>query len=506
MGVVRRGGAGLLLLGSLAWRYVACTVLDRVWPRAAQAWRRRIHARGAPAFAAYARRHGALMIKLGQYIASRPDFFPLPYVEACAALRDQAPARSFAAMRPTLERAYEGRIADHLSWIDETPLASASFGQVHRARTRDGQTVAVKIQYPDLGPAVAMDLRLVRLALAVFQWLYPTWPLHLLGEEVARTSREEQDYLHEGLVADRLRPVLAKRGLRAPLVLWPHTREKVLVMEFAPGLTLANCDIASLDPGERRRIVDRIIDAWLDMLTGEGLVHGDPHAGNVLRSDDGTVWILDFGMTVEIGPAERSAYRRFLASLARDDVDGMVEALVRIGVVVPGTDKAALRQLAQEIYSGLGQLDPRTFKGSRREAELAGKVWSFLSSCRGLVFPRHTVVLSRGLGLVEGLCGDLVPGSNLLMLAKSRLSDLASPWAAIKDATIVWGDWLKQVRRLPERIESALAPRREGVGLGAVLCAILLLAALQLEPGSGRTAAALCAGAALLVAVLRRGA
>ena len=504
MSVLRRGGEGLLLLTRLATGYAFYAVLGRVMPRLADRQFARLHERGGEAFAAYARRHGALMIKLGQYVASRPDFFPLPYVDACAALRDQAPARPFAAMLPTLERGYEGRISEHLSWIDETPLASASFGQVHRARLTDGRLVAVKIQYPDLGPAVAMDLRLVCLALRIFQLLYPAWPLHLIGEEISRTSREEQDYLNEGLAADRLRPVLERRGLRAPAVLWPHTRERILVMEFAAGTTLSSLDVNTLSQAERESIASRVIDAWLDMLTGEGLVHGDPHAGNLIRSDDGTIWILDFGMTVEIGATERTAYRRFLGCLSRDDVDGMVEALARIGVLVPGTDKEALRRLAREIYDGLGKLDPRTFKGSRRESELTAKVFGFLSNCKGLVFPRHTVVLSRGLGLVEGLCMDLMPGRNLLDLAKGRLSDLASPWAIAKDALAEWGTWLTDVRRLPGRIEAALAPRAETIGLPAILCAILLLAALQLDPGPARTAAAVGACLALLITFRRR--
>lgn len=493
MGVLLRGGEGLLLIAWLGWQYAACAFIARWCPPLARFWRARVHRSGARWLASFARRRGALLIKLGQYIASRPDFFPLDYVDACAHLRDQAPPRSLDALRATLERSYEGRVAEHLAWIDPRPLASASFGQVHRARTACGAAVAVKIQYPDLCPAVAMDLRLVRLALRLFQAIYPGWPLQLVGDEVERTAREEQDYLHEGLAADRLRPLLARRGLRAPRVLWAHTRERVLVMEFAPGATLAR-GVGHMPMPERRALTGRVVDAWLDMLVDEGLVHGDPHAGNLIRSDDGTTWVIDFGMTVEVGAAERQAYRRFLARLGDDDVDGMVDALADLGVLVPGSDRAALRRLAREIYEGLGRLNPLTFKGSLRQAALAAKAGTFLRTCDGIVFPRHTVVLVRALGLVEGLCLELDPERTLVDIARSRLNRLASPWAMAGDAFTEVRTFWHRLRNLPDRLDEALAPRPAGVGLGALLAAILLLAALQLEPGGARTVAVAVAG------------
>jgi predicted unusual protein kinase regulating ubiquinone biosynthesis (AarF/ABC1/UbiB family) len=445
-----------------------------------------------------------LLIKLGQYVASRPDLFPPDYIQACSRLRDQAPARPIAELQPTLERCYEGRVSSHLAWIEQTPLASASFGQVHRARTTAGVTVAVKIQYPDLAPAVATDLILTRIALWLFGCIFPGWPLHLIGEEITRTSREEQDYLHEGLAADRLRPILAKRGLRVPLILWEHTRESILVMEFADASTLAATDLATLSDVERSAIASRVVDAWLDMLLEAGLVHGDPHAGNILRADDGTLWVIDFGMTVEVGPTERQSYRRFLISLSREDVDGMVDALEAIGVLVPGADRAALRTLARDIFAGLGSLSPLAFKGSQRQTELAGKVLGFLSSSQGIVFPRHTVVLSRALSLVEGLCLDLVPGRNILDIGRNRLGKLVSARAALHDSLGELQVFWRRLRLIPDRIDEIAAKRQSANAGTPLLGALLLIAAVQLPSDGWRMTAAVAAGLAIVSSLLRR--
>ena len=500
--VVRRGGEGLLLIAALGVNYLLAARLRRWWPSAGEAWRTSIHRWGAPWFASYCRRHGALLIKLGQAVASRPDLLPLIYVDACAPLRDQAPARPFAALRTTLNRAYEGRLADHLPWIDETPLASASFGQVHRARLPDGTIVAIKIQHPDLGPKVAMDLSLLRLALRLFALVTPGWPTGMVYDEIARTSREEQDYLCEADAAERLRPVLAKRGLLVPQVRREHTREQVLVMEFAPGQTLSSLPIAEIDPRLRRDFANRIIDAWLDMALEVGFFHGDPHAGNFIVDGD-RLWLIDFGMTASLGPHERVLYVRFLVCVARNDTDGMIDVLTDLGVVMPGADLEALKNLAREVYSQLAHLNPRSYKNSRRENELSEKVASFLRRMEGLAFPRHTILLTRALGLVEGLLGELVPEESLLTLARPRLARLSSLRGRLRDLLAEATERLKRLADLPDRIERLLSAPRTGPDFTPVLAALVLIAALQ-APEPWRMWAACAAAVALILSVMSR--
>ena len=500
--LVRRVGEGLALIGILGTAYLITSRVERWWARPARAWKQRVHGFGARWFASYCRRHGALMIKLGQVVASRPDVLPLAYVDACAALRDQAPARPFAVVYQALERAYEGRVADHLVKIDKQPLAAASFGQVHRAQLPDGTPVAVKIQYPDLGPRVAMDLALLRLALRLFKLVAPGWPLGLFYEEISRTSREEQDYLCEATAGERLRPLLAKRGIAVPQVLFAHTRDTVLVMQFAPGTTLASTPLSSISPALREDFALRMIDAWLDMALEEGFFHGDPHAGNFIV-DGERLWLIDFGMTATLTPAVRLKYVRFLRCLAGDDTDGMVEALAELGVLLPGADLADLKALARDIYSQLAHLSPRAFKGSRRERELSEKVSAFLRRCSGIAFPRHTILLTRALGLIEGQVGDLVPDRNLLTLAKPRLARLSSWRQQASDILSDLRDRVQRLAGLPERIEKLLAADRPGPDWTPLIAGLVLVAAMQ-APEEVRMWAVGAAGLALVFSLLRR--
>ena len=500
--VLRRGGEGLLLIAALGVSYVLAARVGRWWPRAGEAWRNATHRWGAPWFASYCRRHGALLIKLGQAVASRPDLLPLVYVDACAPLRDQAPARPFADLRPTLERAYEGRVNEHLPWIDEVAIASASFGQVHRARLSDGTPVAINIQHPGLGAQVAIDLSLLRLALRLFALVTPGWPTAMVYDEISRTSHEEQDYLCEADAAERLRPLLAKHRLLVPQVRREHTREHVLVMEFAPGVTLASVKISELDPALRRDFATRIIDAWLDMALEAGFFHGDPHAGNFIIDGD-RLWLIDFGMTASLGAQQRQLYTRFLICVAGGDTDGMVDVLTELGVVLPGADLNGLKALAREVYSQLAHLNPRSFKHSRREKELSEKIAHFLRRMHGLAFPRHTILLTRALSLIEGLIGELVPEESLLTLARPRLARLSNLRGRLRDLFTDVTEKLKRLADLPERIERILSAPRGGPDFTPLLAALVLIAAFQI-PEPLRPWAAGAAGVALLLSVLKR--
>ncbi len=504
MSLIRRGGEGITLLTGLGSGYLVGKALGYLPGGMGRRWNRAMHRLGGPLLSAYCQRHGALLIKIAQFVASRPDLFPLAYVDACAPLRDQAAPRPFILLRETLVHAYEGRIADHLPRIEEEPIAAASFGQVHRAWLADGSLVAVKIQYPDLGPRVAMDLWLLRQAMFLFNLLLPGWPLKLVHDEIRRTSHEEQDYLSEATAADRLRPLLIKHGIDVPEIRWEHTREKVLVMQFAPGATLARTDLKALPADLRLELAERIIDGYLAQLLDSGFFHGDPHAGNFIL-DGRRLWLIDFGMTAEIGRHEREQYRRFLERLRQDDTDGMVDVLAEIGFVTPGADRSSLKALAREVYASLAHLDPATFKGSNREAELSGKVGEFLRRMQGgLVFPRHTILLTRALTLAEGICLELNPGVSMLTLVRPRLKRQLSIWKQVRSFAEDLGEFWTSLRSLPQQVNDALRPKGPDPVLNALLAAVLLLAVLQVPEGPLRTWGTVAAGIAVALALLRR--
>ena len=483
--------SSLLLILRLGGSYALLFILRRLLPAAW--WRRAFeatHARGARRLQAHMLRYGGLLIKIGQYVASRPDMFPLAYVDTLSGLRDTVPPRALEALQGQLHAAYEGRVQQHLPHIEAVALAAASFGQVHRGRTSDGREVAIKIQYPGLAAGVAVDLRMVRLATWLFRPFFPGWPLHLIVEEIERSSREELDYLFEGRNADLLRESLRGHGLRVPQVLWEHTRETVLVMEFAPGESLAQSDLSQLSLAQREDLAQRIIDGFLQQLLRDRFFHADPHGGNLLLDvhADGhcDLWLIDFGMTARLTPRESELYGRFLAHLQINDTDGMVDVLAELGYLLPGGDREGLKNLAREVYGQLGDLNPQTFKGSRRQLELAGQINSFIRRMQGLTFPRHTLLLSRATALIEGLCMELLPDRNVLAIIKPRLRHFLTWQTRLQWLRATLMDEVQRWRLVPDRLQSidrglARLQAARSQAMTIVIAVVLLTAAVLYE-------------------------
>ncbi len=172
-------------------------------------------------------------------------------------------------------------------------------------------------------------------------------------------------------------------------------------------------------------------------------------------------------------------------------------------MLLPGADLADLKALARDIYSQLAHLSPRAFKGSRRERELSEKVSAFLRRCSGIAFPRHTILLTRALGLIEGQVGDLVPDRNLLTLAKPRLARLSSWRQQASDILSDLRDRVQRLAGLPERIEKLLAADRPGPDWTPLIAGLVLVAAMQ-APEEVRMWAVGAAGLALVFSLLRR--
>ncbi len=499
---------GLWLLLRLAVGYAL--VLKAPMPASVRRWLRGVvERRGAAALVRHIRRHGALLIKIGQYLGSRPDIIPAAYADACAGLRDQAPARPWAVVAPVVAAAWAGRADAPV--LEPAAIAAASIGQVHRGRMPDGSAVAVKIQYPGLERAVAADLVVLRLALRLLRLALPGWPLERIADEVAMISRREMDYRLEAEAAERLRDPLGRIGLRVPAVLAEWSGPKVLTMAFAPGASLARTDLTAIAPAERERVAKLLVKGFLAQLLDLGLFHADPHGGNLLYDPERReLWLLDFGMVAEVTEDEAAAYRRFLLALARRDPDALVAAVLDLGFVMPEADLPELRRLAREALGAIGDKPPAEVLASARGQAVAEAMDRFLRNLRGVVLPRNTVLLSRATGLLEGVCVSLVPDRNLIALARPELTRLVLR-QPVDELHWQWRRFRRRVERwwdLPERVDRLVAvppaPVRAAAPWPWIAAAVLLVAAAWAPDPTGRLLCATGAAIALAVAVVRR--
>ena len=346
---------------------------------------------------------GPAFIKLGQLFGGRADILPEPYLTAVGTLRDRVPPDSADAIAGVIERELGGQLADLFENFEREPIAAASLGQVHRARV-DGREVAVKVLRPGVEQRIALD---VDTAFRVVFWLnvlFPTHHMRALASVIREFSvkvREEMDFRVEADNIRRFRLAFAgDRSVRAPRVLDDFTSRRVLVMQYMEGTRIDRLGDRvrrgrpSTDP-----LMERLSSAYLRMMMRDGFLHADPHPGNLLVADDGSLVVLDWGAVVEIPRSTRQTLLSLSLAVAREDTDAAISAMYRLGMIGPEVSRGEIREAAAEIV--------RIFERAQRDG--GGRVRESVREVLDtfytwpLMLPRELVYLFRTLALLEGI-------------------------------------------------------------------------------------------------------
>ena len=297
---------------------------------------------------------GPTFIKIGQQFSTRVDVLSPEFVQELEKLQDNVPPFDSALAVATVERSLGGKVGDLFDEFDPQPIAAASLGQVHLARLA-GERVVVKVQRPGLKQLFDIDLKNIRL---LARWLQAADPKSdgaardwvAIYDECSRILYQEIDYTLEGASADRFRQNFADSPwIKVPIVLWERTSSEVLTMEYCPGIKVnraAELDAAGAD---RLLLAKRLVESYLQQLLTHGFFHADPHPGNVAADAEGGGRLIyyDFGMMGTIPSDVRSGLLELFYGVYQKDPDRCIDALVTMGVLVPGGDRVAVRRTAQ---------------------------------------------------------------------------------------------------------------------------------------------------------------
>ncbi len=236
----------------------------------------------------------------------------------------------FAGVRRVVEDELDGRLRDVFSDFDERPFAAASLGQVHRARTLDGDDVAVKVQHADAADAAGADLRGIGIVAPIVGRLAPGVDAHALLAEVRERISDELDYeleaQHQRRLARRFR---GHPHVRVPRVHTELCTRRVLVTEYVAGQGAS--EIASLADAERDRVGEIAFRFYFGLAWRDGVVAGDPHPDNLLLCDDGRVCLLDFGLLRELEADYLEGERAVMHAIAQRDAEGVHDGLAALG-------------------------------------------------------------------------------------------------------------------------------------------------------------------------------
>ena len=311
---------------------------------------------------------GPTFIKLGQVLSTRADLVPREILTELAVLQDSVPPMTVEDVRAEIERGLGKPVAEAFAELDATPLASASIAQVHRAVTKDGQAVVVKVQRPGLRNHIETDLDLLyylaRLLEAVIEEVGLYSPTGIV-EEFDRAIHEELDFLCEArnlhLFAEKNE---GRTNLAMPKVYDELSSRTVLTMQYLKGVKIT--EVA--DPAQRKALAQTVVEVSFQQLFEDGLFHGDPHPGNLLVLDDGRIGLLDFGVVGKLSGQMKQTLVVLTLAIALRDSDSVARLLYRVGIPDVRTDLAAFRKdiegvLARYLGKSLDQVDAASLLG-----------------------------------------------------------------------------------------------------------------------------------------------
>ncbi len=367
---------------------------------------------------------GAVM-KVGQYMSIQTDLLPKEFADVLASLQKSAPPVEYDLIASVITSEF-GKTPEALfARFDPDPYASASIGQVHRARLSNGTEVVVKIQYPDVDKNIEGDLSNLKTILSTGSIMgYRKSDLEGVFAEIRDRLYEELDYDQEMENLKEFRCLFERdKRVGIPRVFPAYCSHRVLTMEYLPGDPLEALWESPYTQEDRDRFGKLLFDLFAKQILHLGILHADPHPGNFAFRRGGPMILYDFGCLKRIPPYIRAACRDLAQYGIDGDYEKIDEGLLRLGSrdprrEAPGPDfyRKYVEVLREPFLPGVA-FDFGTSRIHERFLELAplgvSKILHFKPS-------RETVFIGRTIG---GHYGNM-----LHIGAKAKWRELLEPY------------------------------------------------------------------------------
>lgn len=365
---------------------------------------------------------GPTFIKMGQMLATRADLLPLEYIDELSALQDRVPAFPDERALKIIESELDRPLKNVFEQVSESPIASASLGQVYRARLLTGEDVAVKVQRPRLEENIQFDLDLLRMMgrfLDHYPRLFPGAEWLGAIDEFDRVIHEEMDYRREAANAEQFRRNFAGwRMVHVPRIFNELSTGRVIVMEFISGTKVTDLDGLRAAGHDARRINELLYRTYFKQLLEDGFFHADPHPGNLLVMEDGRLAIFDFGMVGRISEELQRQIIEAFFHLYNRDINAIVDDLIGLGFLAPEADAEAIRGIVADVFKRKLSLKLSEVRFRDLTYDLAPVVYE-----QPITTPARFTYLIRALMTLEGISIVMNPDFNFFDVAGPYVRD-----------------------------------------------------------------------------------
>jgi ubiquinone biosynthesis protein len=298
---------------------------------------------------------GPTFVKLGQLLSTRVELMPRAYLEALARLQDKVEPFGFDEVEKIVTSEIGVRLSKAFAEFESTPIASASLGQVHRARLRDGREVAVKVQRPNIRAQMVDDLEALE-EIAVFldksTEFGKRYELTRMLGELRKSLLRELDYRQEAHNLTSFHKQL--RGfdrIVVPLPISDYSTERVLTMEYVAGKKITDLNPLARMEFDGEVLAGQLFRAYLNQILVEGLFHADPHPGNVFITPDYRIALIDLGMVGRIMPRLQEDLLQLLLAISEGRGEEAAQTAIKIGDPRDGFDQTEFARRISEIVA-----------------------------------------------------------------------------------------------------------------------------------------------------------
>lgn len=340
--------------------------VSRVPPPWIKARRARVDLRNARRLLRSMLKLRGVFIKLGQVLSIMGGFLPRVYAKELSPLQDQVPPHPYSDLVGALQKSFRKAPEELFRDIDETPLAAASLGQVHVGHLNDGRKVAIKFLYPGIRGVIAVDMRVLRLAIRVYRWFVPVAKIERVHEQLVDLLRRETDYLHEAECMRRMaKNFEGEPGLAFPEPITELTTKDVLTMTFMEGTKITKLDElreAGINPSD---VAVKLVQAFYKMLFVDRFFHADPHPGNFLiepleKPGAFRLVVLDFGAICVARDSLIDGLVEILQGAFTGDDALVVKGFRAMGFVAIGGNDALMERTVKMYFNKLLKLQDRS--------------------------------------------------------------------------------------------------------------------------------------------------
>ncbi len=486
---------------------------------------------------------GGLFIKVGQLISILTNFLPPELRSELEQLQDSVPARRIEEVMARIRKELGASPAELFASFDPLPIASASLAQVHVAVMHDGRRVAVKVQHADIEETARLDLDILRGILRLVRLVVPISGIESYHGDITQLINQELDFTQEARnIATIQANFVGNARVHFPVVVPELSTSRVLTTVFVDGIKVTDFSRIETAGIDRPALAELILRTYCQMVFLDGVYHADPHPGNILAHEDGSITFVDFGAVGRLAPGMKAGVPMFWDGVIRRDAGRIAAALRQMGMIprdpVLGDEGVAERVINYFQKKFLEQMTMESCSRKGVQVDLRSKVEaiadlkkldvSFRNISRAFQVPKEWVIFERTSLLLLGLGTQIDPAMNPLrtigpylqefVLGKdvdwkgqitTSMREMAMSAIAIPDAANRFlertnrGDLQMQIGALPESALLLYSAVHQVLFAFLAVAAGALAYALEVHGDARRGALAWAAAAFFLLALAR---